>query len=36
MSRTAVLDRQTKESKVHVEVDLDGSGRAHVSTGGGV
>jgi imidazoleglycerol-phosphate dehydratase len=34
-SRTAALDRQTKESKVHVEVDLDGSGRADVSTGVG-
>jgi imidazoleglycerol-phosphate dehydratase len=35
MSRTASLDRQTKESKVHVEVDLDGTGRADVSTGVG-
>jgi imidazoleglycerol-phosphate dehydratase len=35
MTRTASLDRQTKESKVHVEVDLDGSGRADVSTGVG-
>ena len=35
MSRTATHDRQTKESKVHVEVDLDGSGRADVSTGVG-
>src|SRR3954463_2403814 len=35
MSRTATIDRQTKESKVHVEVDLDGSGRADVSTGVG-
>jgi imidazoleglycerol-phosphate dehydratase len=35
MTRTALLDRQTKESKVHVEVDLDGSGRADVSTGVG-
>jgi imidazoleglycerol-phosphate dehydratase len=35
MSRTATLDRQTKESKVHVEVDLDGSGRADISTGVG-
>jgi imidazoleglycerol-phosphate dehydratase len=33
--RTASHDRQTKESKVHVEVDLDGSGRADVSTGVG-
>jgi imidazoleglycerol-phosphate dehydratase len=34
-TRTASLDRQTKESKVHVEIDLDGSGRADVSTGVG-
>ncbi len=33
--RAAVVDRQTKESKVHVEVDLDGSGRSDVSTGVG-
>ena len=33
MTRTAMVDRETKESKVHVEVDLDGSGRADVSTG---
>jgi imidazoleglycerol-phosphate dehydratase len=33
MTRTATLDRQTKESKVHVEVDHDGAGRADVSTG---
>ena len=30
-----VVDRETKESKVHVEVDLDGSGRSDVSTGVG-
>jgi imidazoleglycerol-phosphate dehydratase len=35
MSRTAVVDRETKESKVHVEVDIDGSGRSDVSTGVG-
>jgi imidazoleglycerol-phosphate dehydratase len=35
MSRTAQLDRQTKESKVRVEVDLDGSGRSDVRTGVG-
>ena len=35
MTRTARLERQTRESKVHVEVDLDGSGRADVSTGVG-
>ena len=27
MSRTARIERQTKESKVLVELDLDGSGR---------
>jgi imidazoleglycerol-phosphate dehydratase len=35
MNRTAMLDRETTESKVHVEVDLDGSGRSDVSTGVG-
>ncbi len=35
MSRTATLDRETSESKVHVEVDLDGTGRHDVSTGVG-
>jgi imidazoleglycerol-phosphate dehydratase len=30
-----VVDRETNESKVHVEVDIDGSGRADVSTGTG-
>lgn len=33
MSRTARIERQTSESKVLVEVDLDGSGRHDVSTG---
>ncbi len=35
MTRTAVVDRETQESKVHVEVDLDGTGRSDVSTGVG-
>lgn len=35
MSRTARVERQTSESKVLVEVDLDGSGRHDVSTGVG-
>ena len=35
MSRTARIERTTKESKVLVEVDLDGSGRSEVSTGVG-
>jgi imidazoleglycerol-phosphate dehydratase len=35
MTRTAVVDRETKESNVHVEADLDGSGRSDVSTGVG-
>ncbi|MGI8644935.1 MAG: imidazoleglycerol-phosphate dehydratase HisB [Nocardioides sp.] len=30
--RTATIDRETKESKVHVSVDLDGSGTSQVST----
>ena len=35
MTRTARIERQTKESKVLVEVDLDGSGRCDISTGVG-
>ena len=35
MSRTARIERTTKESKVLVEVDLDGTGRADVHTGVG-
>ena len=31
--RTATVDRETKESSVHVEIDLDGSGRTEVDTG---
>jgi imidazoleglycerol phosphate dehydratase HisB len=34
-SRTAILERQTSESKVRVSLDLDGSGRAQISTGVG-
>jgi imidazoleglycerol-phosphate dehydratase len=34
-SRTARIERQTSESKVLVEVDLDGSGRHDISTGVG-
>lgn len=33
MSRRARIARETKETKVLVEIDLDGSGRVHVSTG---
>jgi imidazoleglycerol-phosphate dehydratase len=35
MTRSAIVDRDTQESKVHVEVDLDGTGRSDVSTGVG-
>ncbi len=35
MTRRARIERETKESKVLVEVDLDGSGRADVATGVG-
>jgi imidazoleglycerol-phosphate dehydratase len=35
MSRTARIERSTSESKVLVEVDLDGTGRADISTGVG-
>jgi imidazoleglycerol-phosphate dehydratase len=34
-ARTARIERTTKESKVLVELDLDGSGRADISTGVG-
>ena len=34
-ARTARIERETKESKVLVELDLDGTGRADVSTGVG-
>jgi imidazoleglycerol-phosphate dehydratase len=33
MSRTARIERQTSESKVLVEVDLDGTGKHDISTG---
>jgi imidazoleglycerol-phosphate dehydratase len=33
MARTARIERETKESKVLVEIDLDGSGRHDISTG---
>ena len=33
MSRSARVERETKESKVLVELDLDGSGRTEVDTG---
>jgi imidazoleglycerol-phosphate dehydratase len=35
MSRTAAITRETKESKVHVEVNLDGTGKASIATGVG-
>ncbi len=35
MTRRARIERETKESKVLVELDLDGSGRAEISTGVG-
>ncbi len=35
MSRTAKIERTTKESQVEVQVDLDGTGRTEVSTGVG-
>lgn len=33
--RKAIIDRQTKETKVHIELDLDGSGRYSNKTGVG-
>ena len=35
MGRTAELVRETKETQIRVSIDLDGSGRARVSTGVG-
>jgi imidazoleglycerol-phosphate dehydratase len=35
MSRTARVERNTKETKVLIELDLDGTGRAEISTGVG-
>jgi imidazoleglycerol-phosphate dehydratase len=35
MSRTARIDRETSESKVLVELNIDGEGRADISTGVG-
>jgi imidazoleglycerol-phosphate dehydratase len=35
VSRTATIDRTTRESQVHVEIELDGTGKAQVSTGVG-
>ena len=35
MSRTARVERATKETKVLVEIDLDGTGQADISTGVG-
>ena len=35
MSRTADVRRDTKETQIHVQLDLDGTGRATVSTGVG-
>jgi imidazoleglycerol-phosphate dehydratase len=32
-NRTATVDRETKESKIHVELDLDGTGRSDIATG---
>src|SRR3954465_8722705 len=34
-NRTATISRQTKETKIDLTIDLDGSGRAKVSTGVG-
>ncbi|MEN8040744.1 MAG: imidazoleglycerol-phosphate dehydratase HisB [Actinomycetota bacterium] len=36
MSRTSRVERDTKETKVIVEVDLDGSGRSEIDTGIGM
>ncbi|HEU0198431.1 MAG TPA: imidazoleglycerol-phosphate dehydratase HisB [Nevskiaceae bacterium] len=33
MSRTATVDRNTRETRIHVEINLDGSGRAELASG---
>ncbi len=33
MTRTATVDRDTRETRIHVDLDLDGSGRAKLSSG---
>jgi imidazoleglycerol-phosphate dehydratase len=33
VSRSAKIDRQTAETKIHLALDLDGSGQANISTG---
>ena len=33
VDRTAVVDRNTKETQIHIEVDLDGTGKTNISTG---
>jgi len=33
LPRTASIDRETSESTVHLTIDLDGSGAAHIDTG---
>ncbi len=33
MSRKAVVDRKTLETDIHVEIDLDGTGKAKIDTG---
>lgn len=33
MSRIAKIDRQTSETNIHLSLDLDGSGKANISTG---
>jgi imidazoleglycerol-phosphate dehydratase len=35
MSRTARIDRQTAETNIHLELDLDGSGRSQIASGVG-
>ena len=33
MSRTARIERSTSESRIKLEIDLDGTGESHISTG---
>ena len=36
MSRRGVIDRETRETRIHVEIDLDGAGDGEIVTGIGM
>ena len=35
MSRTATCDRNTKETQIHIELNIDGTGQYNIDTGVG-